>query len=682
MPKKILLLSLILILVNATYSQTTESTKDNSFENKFYNADAYIDDGNFQKAIEIYKELLQNVPDNSNLNFKIGYCYLHTAQEKTEAIQYLNKAVKNISKEYNTNSYKETKAPLEAYFYLGKAYHYNNNFNKAIDIFNDFIEKLSEKDISLKEDVKHEIEACKNAIDLEKHPINMIVTNLGKNINSKYDEHSPVVSGDQTVLIYTSKRNDNTGNKLTTDGQYFEDIYASYKIGENWAPAQKISDSINTSGHEASIGLSFDANTLFIYKDDNGDGNIYSSNKEEIEWSIPKKLEFPINTKAKETHACLSFDGKTLYFTSDRKGGYGGLDIYRVKKLPNGQWSKAQNLGPRINTKYNEEGPYIHPDDVTLFFSSQGHKTMGGFDIFSSFLNEDGTWTEPENIGYPINTTDDDIFYIPTLDGRQAYYASHQSGSMGRDDIFIIDLPESSVRNQTVITGFAMNKSGEIIRDAQITVTEDITGSLMGVYSPNNKTGRYIIILPRGKKYNVTIEAPGYTTTTTDVVVPKKSYEQTNEIVKLKPVELLKEYYINKTVLFGFDKHETNKKQTFIYTEVLDVLSEYLINNTNTVIEISGFADATGPAEYNYNLSIRRAIFVKTYLLNKKVNSKSLIIKGCGEDNPIAKNNYVDGSPCFEGRKYNRRVEFKIIKKGKEPLNFKSIGIPDKYLLK
>ncbi len=682
MQKKILLLSVLLLFINTTYSQSIKSSENNSFENKFYNADAYIDDGNFQKAIEIYQELLQTVPDNANLNFKIGYCYIHTAQEKNKAVQYLEKTIKNITNEYNPNSYKETKAPLEAYFYLGKAYHFNNEFKKAIDIFNELKGKLTDKDIVLIDNINHETESCQNAIELVKHPINMIVTNLGKNINTEYDEHSPVVSGDQTVLIYTSKREGNTGNKLTTDGQYFEDIYASYKIGELWAPAQQISDSINTPGHEASIGLSFDGKLLFIYKDDNGDGNIYSSKKEEVEWSTPKKLEYPINTKAKETHASLSFDGNTLYFTSNRKGGYGGLDIYRVKKLPNGKWSKSQNLGTTINTKYDEEGPYIHPDGVTLFFSSQGHKTMGGFDIFSSTINEDGTWTEPENIGYPINTTDNDVFYIPTLDGRQAYYASHQSGSIGGDDIFLIDLPESSVRNQTVITGIATTKDGKILRDAQITVTEDKTGNLIGVYSPNSQTGRYLIILPRGKKYNVTIEAPGYTSTTTDIVVPKKPYEQTKKIVKLKPVELLKEYYVNKTVLFGFDKDKTDKKQTYIYTEVLDVLSEYLINNTNAIVEIDGFADATGPAGYNYHLSLRRANFVKDYLLNKKVQKKNLIIKGFGEDNPIAKNNNDDGSACIEGRKYNRRVEFQIIKKGKEPLIFKPIGIPDNLLIK
>lgn len=682
MKKKILLISILLLFINTTYSQLIKSTDSNSFEKKYYNADAYIDDGNFQKAIEIYKNLLQTVPDNANINFKIGYCYIHTAQEKNKAIKYLEKAIKNITNDYNPNSYKETKAPLETYFYLGKAYHFNYEFKKAINIFNELKGKLTNKDNLLNDDINHEIETCNNAVELVKHPINMVVTNLGKNINTIYDEHSPVVSGDQTVLIFTSKRKGNTGGKQTTDGQYFEDIYASYKIGNNWAYAQQISDSINTPGHEASIGLSFDAKLLFIYKDDNGDGNIYYSKKEGLDWSKPKKLGYPINTKAKETHASLSFDGKTLYFTSNRKGGYGGLDIYRVKKLPNGKWSKAQNLGPTINTKYNEDGPYIHPDGITLFFSSQGHNTMGGFDIFSSTINEDGTWTEPENMGYPINTTDDDVFYMPTLDGRQAYYASHQKGSIGHDDIFLIDLPESSVRNQTVITGIATTKDGKILRDAQITVTDDKSGNLMGVYSPNSKTGRYLIILPRGKKYNVTIEAPGYSTTTTDIVVQKKPFEQSKTVVKLKPVKLLKEYYVNKTILFGFDKDKTNKEQKYIYTEILDVLARYLKNNTNTIIEIDGFADATGPAKYNYYLSLCRANFVKNYLINKKVPEKCLLVKGFGEENPIAKNNNDDGSACIEGRKYNRRVEFKIIKKGQELLIFKPIGIPDNLLTK
>jgi outer membrane protein OmpA-like peptidoglycan-associated protein len=685
MMKRYIILLICAFISIASFSQD-DYLNSEDYVAKFEIATDYMDDGNFHASIQILDSLNKQHPDNFNISFKMGYCLLNTAMRKIEAIEYLEHAVKGAKDDYNPYFASETGAPYETWFYLGKAYHVNYQFDQAINVFNQL------KGLIVKEDderffaqIEREIETCENAKELVKTPINMVVTNLGEQVNSPYAEHSPVVSGDETILIFTSKRKENVGNRQMDDGQYFEDIYASYKINGDWIEAVNISDNINTSGHEASIGLSVDGRTLFIYRDDNGDGNIYISQQDGLDWTVPEKLGSQINTSSRETHASLSADGEQLYFTSDRKGGFGGLDIYVVKKLPNGQWGKPQNLGPTINTPYDEEGPFIHYDGITLFFSSAGHKSMGGLDIYSSTMQEDLSWGEPVNIGYPINTPDNDVFYWVTPDGRRAYYASHQSGSFGNTDIFIINLPESHVRNMTVLTGLAANVKGEVLTGAEISVFDKETGDLVGVYKPDQETGRYLIILPKGKEYDISIMADGYEEVFNNLSIPDEPFEESQEVVKIETVEMpvmAKEYMINETIFFDFDKAETNKIQTETYYEVLNIIIEYFKNNPDAKIEIGGHCDSKGPEVYNQYLSEERAKFVKQYLVENKIPEENLFIKGYGENNPIALNSYSDGRDCREGRKFNRRVEFKVLSNGNDKLIFKKVGVPDELTIK
>lgn len=501
-----------------------------SYEDEFKLADDLIEDGNFHKAIAIYHDLLTEFPNNANLNFKAGFCYLNTATEKVKSIPYLEFASKYISKEYKIADYKEERSPIETLFYLGKAYHVNYRFDDAESAFIDLKALLDAEDTDFEAEINHELSACQVARSLIKNPIEMDVSNPGRIINSSYAEHSPVISGDESILIFTSKREENTGNQKMDDGQYFEDIYISSFDGKKYTQAQSISANINTSGHEASIGLSFDGSKLFIYKDDNDDGNIYVSNRKGSEWLTPEKMPEPINSKYRETHASMSFDQNEVFFTSDRKGGYGGLDIYRVRQLPNGKWSKAQNMGPKINTIYNEEGPYLHPDGSSLFFSSQGHNSMGGFDIFVSFIDENDQWSTPKNIGYPINTPDDDVYYIPSVDGRRAYYASYANNSIGNYDIFKIDLSETHVRNQTVIAGFAMSATGILLENAIITLT-DIDDEIIGIYTPDPETKKFLFILPRGKTFNAYFESSNVEEFEYTITIPNYSYDQSKQVV-------------------------------------------------------------------------------------------------------------------------------------------------------
>jgi len=790
------LIILVFIFIELFVLKTLAQVYDkNLFETNFNSAENLLEKGDFQQALLLYQDLLKMDPENANLNFKAGFCYLNSAMEKTQSIEYLQKAVKDVNLRAEPENFQEKSAPIEAYLYLAKAYHLNYEFAKAINLL-DTIKILVPNYIEeFTENIDDLVENCKYGIELMKYPVKMFVKNLGATINSEYDEHSPVFSADESTLIFTSKRKGNTGDKLTEDGQYFEDIYISNKKDDSiWSTPVSISPNINTPGHEASIGLSVDGQELFIYKDESNmvnekDGNIYYSKLEGEVWSKPIKLRPTINTKYNENHASISADGEQLYFTSNRAGGYGGMDIYVSNKLPNGEWGPAQNLGTIVNSAKDEIGPFIHPDNVTLFFSSKSHTNMGGFDIFFTTKNENGEWDEPTNIGYPINTPFDDIFYMPTPDGTRAYYASQKAGGTGRNDIYLMTLPESEEKSLTVMSGVITLADGSQPKNVTITVTDIDTKDVVGTYTPNTKTGKYLFILKSGKNYNVTVDAEGFLPFTDNLMVKKgTAYQQIQRAIKLSPIilgQVKKEYYFHfnegntqidskeannistiakimqfaeiynaeiilpsgnadlnniraevlseslidlkvpeqrvkvlkkpsgnkdaivlyivsekdnvtaqnnnnqqtnvvnekllnqinsekglviESIFFKFDKYST---QSFI--DNLNNLAQWLILNSDAVIEVVGNTDSKGSSQYNKKLSIRRANFVKKYLIGKGANPNQFKIKGNGESKPIAVNSSI------ESRKLNRRVDFNIIKNGKTPITFKTVEVPKQF---
>ncbi|HEU4719372.1 MAG TPA: hypothetical protein VFU15_16120, partial [Bacteroidia bacterium] len=391
-----------------------------------------IEEENWPMALSYFQEAYKVDSTNANINYKIGICYLHSASEKANSLKYLRVAAKGISRNYDPYDAKSKKAPENTYYYLAQSYHYNYQFDSAISFFETYKAILGNRDPETTKDIDTRIGWANNAKEFMASPLPVTITNLGDSINTQYPDYSPVISIDENTIIFTSRRSGDKG----IDGQYYEDILiADKKDDGTWGAAHPISPYINTPTNEASISLSADGQTLFIYKDDNG-GDIYQSTQMNGQWMTPVPMGGDINSKYWETHACLSADGNTLYFVSDRPGGFGGRDIYRVVKLPNGKWSKALNLGPTVNTPEDEDAPFIHPDQKTLFFSSKGHKSMGGFDIFFTSLNDSGKWAEPINVGYPINTPDDDIFYVTSPDGKRAYFSSVRQGGYGEKDIY------------------------------------------------------------------------------------------------------------------------------------------------------------------------------------------------------------------------------------------------------
>ena len=679
--RKILILFLILLFTLKIAGQEDYSR-----------IDVLIEDGNFDEAIQLGTTLLKDDPDNSELNFKLGYSYLMTAQRKAKSIPYFERSVELLD---NKNK-KQNGLFFEARFYLGKAYHNNYEFEKAIQLF----KKLTEttKNNKLLEAINQEISQCKVGIKLMREPVKMQINNLGNNINSEYSDHSPVITADESVLIFTSRRKRYEGEKMEEDGQYNEDIYISYNEQNSWEKARSISENINTDKHEATISISPDGNQIFIYSSEDA-GTILVSYLTGDEWSVPERLGENINTKYRETHASMSADGKYLYFTSDRPGGYGGLDIYVSEKQKDSTWGKAVNLGSTINTELDEEGPFIHHDGISLYFSSKGHETMGGFDIFLSKKNEFGTWTLPKNLGYPINTVDNDVFITLTPDGKRAYFSSYREDGFGSTDIYMMAMPEAEEKPVTVVKGKVItcnNQEDDVI----ITVYDSENDDLLGLYKPNSKTGKYLFILPRGRNYYAIYEVNGEEKHQEQFFISENADFQ----VIYKTISLIKGSPCDETPVEPMAQKETDNVDLYTLWEKeegvtvvenvifrinssqyggfktnLEKLAGYLKDNPKTKIEIVGYSDMQGPETYNLKLSERRAKVVYDYLLRLGVSKKQLSYKGAGIKSQISINQYKDGSYVWESLPYNRRVEFEIVNDAEKKLKIVPVRIPVLY---
>ena len=493
------------------------------YNEKFTQGNFLILEENYTEALKEFLGAYAIDSTNANINYKVGFCYMKSSSEKAKATHFLEKACQNVSHNYTDLEPREKKAPENAYYFLAQAYHLNYRFDEAIDYFKKFKAIVGPKNKNLNKDIDHRIEVCTNGKEFYSTPTRVDIINLGDSINTQYSEYAPVITADESMLIFTSRRPGSTGGEQGLDGLFPEDIYVAYRKPDGtWGQPHGIGPSVNSSGNEASISLTPDGQQLFIYKDDNG-GDIFVTHLEGDNWSTPEPLGGDINSKGWETHACLSADQNTLYFVSDRAGGYGGRDIYKCVKLPNGKWSKASNLGPTINTEYDEDSPFIHPNKVDLFFSSRGHKTMGGFDIFVSTLRPDSNkWSEPLNLGYPINTTDDDVFFVATPDGKRAYYSSARPGGFGEKDIYMIKFQEAKAEKAVaLIKGFITSADGgEIPTDIQILAYDRNSDELLGKTAPIHRTGSYTMILDLGKPYKLSYVVNGKEVATDTFDIP------------------------------------------------------------------------------------------------------------------------------------------------------------------
>lgn len=529
------------------------------FNDKFNDANLLMEEKLYAIALPVWLEILQTDTNSANWNYKVGICYLNSANERARSLPYLEKAALKTVKNYNPFSPTEDRAPMDAYYYLAKSYHLNNQFDAAIEYYDKF-RKLAGKKHFLNPEVDLGIQMCNNAREIMSKPLTVNITNVGDIVNTSAPEYGPLISLDERALYFTSRRlwldSSNAEIKDRADGVYFEDIYVSYKdMSGKWGNPEMLNFN-RRDDHEATVSLAPDGQTIYLYMDDGGDGNLYQSFLFGETWTAPVPLDPGINTKSQETHMTVSLDNKTLYFVSDRKGGTGGKDIYFCTRLPNGKWSQPQNIGMAINTPYDEDGPFIHPDGKTLYFSSKGHKSMGGYDIFMSIKNDDGTWAAPENIGYPINTTDDDIFFIISPDGKRAYYSSFRPDGMGDKDIYMVEQPQAMEKQLALIKGYITVPEGEEMpEDIAIIITNNETGEFVTEIRPLKRNGSFVFVIPPGKNYNISYTADGNEFYNENVYVPLNSdYKEVDKIIALNPKMLGTQEAVKINVVSSTDK--------------------------------------------------------------------------------------------------------------------------------
>ncbi len=655
-------------------------------------AEELIYNENFERAIRFYKKLISMDENNPDYHYNLGFCYLNTVSKRDSAINPLKKSIEVFDNLSKRKKRKVNTDPLEMKFYLARAYRVNYKFGSAIEILDEILKNTKNKKII--ELVENEKKLCIDGKKLLKEPKKIEIKNLGPIINTEYTEHTPVFSPDESELIFTSRKKLFDHSKSSFDNEYDENIYISKKdTNGNWVKPVPIQN-INTEDHEATISLSYDESKLFIYKDED-EGSIYYSNYQNDKWQKPIKLGSYINTKHRETHASLSYDGTTLFFTSDRPGGYGGLDIYYSKKLPNGEWGPAKNVGKAINSPKDEEAPYILPDGKTLYFSSKGKGGLGGFDIFKSTLNEFGTWTLPQNLGYPVNSIDDDVFFFPTPNQKRAYFASKKDfQNFGSSDIYLMKLPEEKKSPLVVMTAKLTVCEGELPY-ADVLITDNTTDEY---YIATPKDGKFVFVTKKGHNYSVQVDVEGEQvfSDTFDVSLDAPDVMM-YKAIRLDPgvpcdnvVSLTKDDLIDPkrigpdgTIYDAYVEIDNilfplNRVGKISPNETLDTLVSFLNRNPEAVIEVGGYCDASGRASYNYILGQRRADAVKEYLVEKGVNPQQVEAVSYGEENPIAVNRNDDGTWNREGLKYNRRVEFRLLKQGQETLLIWGMKIPKK----
>jgi len=486
-------------------------------------ANWYFEGGVYPKALPVYLSLYEEDSSNAGLNHKIAICYLYSNKDHEQAIRFFEKAIKA--------------GKTDVYFDLGLAYHLDSRFDDAIKAFQIYRNSLSIKEYQ-NSDVNRYIETSKRAKRMIVNTVDVKIENIGENINSRFSDYVPVITADESMLIFTSRHEESTGRLLDPNNKYFEDVYISYKKNGAWIKAEKIDTNINTHTHDACIGLSADGQELFIYKTDEEQlltGDIYVSSLKGTSWSVPRKLGININTNWQESSASMTSDRKVLYFSSDRPGGYGGRDIYKAESDPIYEWGPAQNLGPTINTPYDEDEPFIHVNGKTLYFSSQGHNTMGGFDIFKSELGEDGLWSEPENLGYPINNVGDDRFFVISASGERGYYSSDIKGGFGGHDIYVVHMPTEMV-DLIVMKGIIRSSETKDPLGATIMMIDNETRKTKGIYRSNSATGQYMLVIPPGKVFEMTILMKEYKPYHANFVLEgENSYKEIVKDYELKP---------------------------------------------------------------------------------------------------------------------------------------------------
>lgn len=630
-----MLLVFCCLLAGAAMGQSTR--KQMRAANKSFNKE------NYRAALPLYEEVLAADPNNAKALYHAGISLLTFDKEK--AANYLYRAQKlkpDIDEE------------LE--YWLGRVDHINYRFDSAIEHFQNYQKEIPRRNEVRREEVAQLIQHVRNAKREVANPKDAFVNNLGGTVNTAFSEHSPVLSSDYNYLLFTSRSEAATGGKPAQDGEYYEDIFETNRLGEDeWEKPRIVAGALNSPGHDASIQL-FDNDTkLLLYQSANNGDIMVSERQPDGSWGAPKSISNKVNTRDFESDAFITPDGKTLYYSTSHYSENGDLDLYMIQRNQNGAWGNPRSLGRGINTPYDEDSPYL-ASDGTLYFSSRGNNSMGGYDIFAarydSVANRRG---RPENLGYPVNTPDDDTYYRLSPDGSYAYLSSYRIGGYGEKDIYTISYIKTAELNGQVFTkadsipipGVELLFNG-LQADKRPITYRDVTKPDSGAYTVQVLSGRkYQVQLSRDNEVIETqeIEVPAVVDDTTSI-----TYNFYIEFVDTTGV-LPKREFAMQTVYFDTDEYELRPESM----QELDSIARILKANPTMNISIEGHTDSRASDAYNMTLGQNRADAAYDYLVSQGVSPKRLVTVSYGERRPVVPNT------SEENMQMNRRTEFQVL---------------------
>jgi len=628
-----------------------------------------------KEASEKFILAAQYNPKNAKAFFMAGQSILFSLR-KEHSLPYYKKA-------YSLNP----NVDQDILYLLGQAYHYSEQFDSAILFYNRYtrlvVRTMNYAKTKKINEVNRKVFECYNAKVMRVQPVNVTITHLGGNINSAYPDYAPSINADGTYMIFTSRRPEgNINARVAKDHGYYEDIFYSTKENGDWTPAQNMTGPIKTDFHNASINLSPDGKEMLVYRDTDG-GDVYATVlQSDGTWTKPETL-VGINTPYIENSATISADGNTIYFTSNRPGGYGGTDIYRCTKDSKGRWMNPQNLGELINTEMDEDGVFISANARHLYFSSNGHSGMGGLDIYRSAYNEEKQqWEKPINMGYPINSVENDIYFVSTGDEGIAYFSSVRNESLGEEDIYKLDISkweaaaftkpgyEESVMHETSPVMLSSNPKAEVASALKFTIyiAEGSSQKPMAAEVSLTASNREVLtfkeigpgtyeteikkITNKVSRFKLKVSHGGYNTYSSSYYFSGGNVNDPaiSDSVFLDKVSA----GTHSRITNAYFKHNSDVPKTY---DEIDYVEEIMKASSTANVEISGHSDNAGPADYNMELSRRRAEAVKKYLVETGIEPTRISTTGYGSERPMADNKKR------KGRQLNRRTELTILEK-------------------
>jgi len=636
--------------------------------------------GSYQQAVDYLSVAYEYNPDNAELNYELGISYLMSHDEENGLI--------HVKKAFFLNP----TVAEDIHFWLGRAYHLNADFQDAIDEYTLYRSGLTDRQLKKQgADVNKLISECEAGLQLQSAPVNVIIDNLGDSVNSSYPDYSPVFAPYDSIVFFTSRRPTTTGGKRNrlVSNEFYEDVYFTSALHGQWQAPAQMPKPINSRKNDASVAVNPNGTGVLIYRGRKGNGNIFISfksikNNGDDKWTRPKQVIRKVNKKKfRETSLTFNSDSSLVYFVSNRKKGYGGKDIWMSRRRGNSNsgWTKPVNIGKPVNTIYDEESVFLQNDSV-LYFASKGHNSMGGYDLFKAYILPDGRWGSVVNVGYPLNTPDNDMFMFMNQDNRTGYFTSagqdDNFGDMDLYEFFFYTPKDLAPDSEDELIAYITEPVNELIMEepvviatmrltvvkgivseyqtmkplyATIEIIDNATQQVVQTIMTNATTGAYTVMLPSGKDYGMSVNADGYMFHSENFNIPAANgYQEIVKDIQLLPIDPGSKVVLKNVF---FDTGSSNlRPESF---PELNRLAEAFKLYPMLVIEISGHTDDRGSATSNQRLSLARAQSCVDYLISVGVEPTHLTAVGYGEDQPVADNSTADG------RQENRRVEAKII---------------------